>query len=70
MAQEAGRTTRLRYQGFLPAHHPVLGAALCRGVDHLVKVGAVHQVGGTAKEFNRGLLAERAFRAQHGNALR
>ncbi|MDT4855652.1 hypothetical protein FQZ97_900150 [compost metagenome] len=52
------------------ADHAVLRGAGRRGVEHLVEVGAVDQVGGTAKELDGGLLTESALRAQHGHALR
>ncbi|MNT62109.1 hypothetical protein D3C72_1998020 [compost metagenome] len=57
------------FGGVLYADHTVLRTARCGGMEHFVEVGAVHQVGGTAKELDGGLLAERAFGAQHRHAL-
>ena len=43
---------------------------VARGMKNFIEVGAIHQVCGAAKELDGRLFAERAFRAQHGHALR
>ncbi|MNV37056.1 hypothetical protein D3C71_1285590 [compost metagenome] len=67
--EEVERAGDHAFGGVLDAHHAVLRAASGCGVEHFVEVGAVHQVGRTAKELDGGLLAERAFGAQHRHAL-
>jgi hypothetical protein len=57
------------FGGVFHAHHAVLGRARSGGVEDFVEVGAVNQVGRTAKKLNRRLFAKRALRAQHRHAL-
>ncbi|MDT4868018.1 hypothetical protein FQZ97_1029580 [compost metagenome] len=62
-AQEQVQRPRHRaFGGVLHAHHTKLCGAGGGGVEHLVEVGAVDQVGGATEKLDRRLFAERSLR--------
>ena len=68
--EQIERTGHDAFGGVFHAHHTILRGASCRGVKHLVKVGAVGEISRTAKELDGGLLTEGALRPQHCHPLR
>jgi len=60
--EQIERTGHHAFGGVLHAHHTELGRARRGGVEHLVEVGAVDEVGGTAEELDGCLLAKGALR--------
>jgi hypothetical protein len=67
--EQIERTGHYAFGRVFHTDHAVLRSSCGGGVKDFVKVGAVNQVGGTAKKFNGRLLTKRALGAKYRYAL-